>query len=106
MSGRWRVWRNGVWRPWVRAAGTVASQRSLVPQRSRTANLITPPSHNTLLRVASLRTFLILGRVSNLPTLWSNCLAGWWLGGAGNPEQLPLLVAGASLLYLSGMFLN
>jgi 4-hydroxybenzoate polyprenyltransferase len=56
--------------------------------------------------MALLRTLLIVGRVSNLPTLWSNCLAGWWLGGAGNPEQLPLLVAGASLLYLGGMFLN
>src|SRR5690242_13328057 len=56
--------------------------------------------------MALLRTLLIVGRVSNLPTLWSNCLAGWWLGGAGNPERLPLLVAGASLLYLGGMFLN
>jgi 4-hydroxybenzoate polyprenyltransferase len=56
--------------------------------------------------MALLRTLLVLGRVSNLPTLWSNCLAGWWLGGAGNPEELPLLVAGASLLYLGGMLLN
>ena len=56
--------------------------------------------------MALLRTLLVVGRVSNLPTLWSNCLAGWWLGGARNPEQLPLLVVGASLLYLSGMFLN
>ena len=28
---------------------------------------------------SQLRTLLILGRVSNLPTVWSNCLAGWWL---------------------------
>ena len=27
--------------------------------------------------MASFRTFLTLGRVSNLPTVWSNCLAGW-----------------------------
>jgi 4-hydroxybenzoate polyprenyltransferase len=53
-----------------------------------------------------LRTFLVLGRVSNLPTLWSNCLAGWWLGGAGNAGKLPLLFAGTTLLYLGGMFLN
>ncbi len=53
-----------------------------------------------------LRTLLILGRVSNLPTLWSNCLAGWWLGGAGHHERLPLLFIGASLLYVGGMFLN
>ena len=56
--------------------------------------------------MALLRTLLVVGRVSNLPTLWSNCLAGWWLGGAGNPEQLSLLVAGASLLYLSGTELD
>ena len=53
-----------------------------------------------------LRTLLILGRVSNLPTVWSNCLAGWWLGGAGAAEKLPFLVVGASFLYVAGMFLN
>ncbi|MBU6410589.1 MAG: UbiA family prenyltransferase [Verrucomicrobia bacterium] len=49
---------------------------------------------------------LILGRVSNLPTVWSNCLAGWWLGGAGNAGKLPLLFLGVSALYTGGMFLN
>ena len=53
-----------------------------------------------------LRTFLILGRVSNLPTVWSNCLAGWWLGGGGNFRNLPFLLAGATFLYVGGMFLN
>ncbi len=53
-----------------------------------------------------LRTLLILGRTSNLPTVWSNCLAGWCLAGRGNAEHLPLLLAGATLLYLGGMFLN
>lgn len=53
-----------------------------------------------------LRTLLILGRVSNLPTVWSNCLAGWWLGGSGNHGKLPLLFLGVSALYTSGMFLN
>ena len=48
----------------------------------------------------------MLGRVSNLPTVWSNCLAGWWLGGAGNAEKLPYLLAGATSLYTGGMFLN
>jgi len=52
------------------------------------------------------RTFLRLGRVSNLPTVWSDCLAGWWLGGAGNGEKLPLLVLGVSLLHTGGMYLN
>jgi hypothetical protein len=53
-----------------------------------------------------LRTLLILGRVSNLPTVWSNCLAGWWLGGGGNYWKLPLLFLGTSALYTGGMFLN
>lgn len=53
-----------------------------------------------------LRTFLTLGRVAGLPTIWSNCLAGWWLGGRGNVEKLPLLFLGATLLYLGGTFLN
>ena len=54
----------------------------------------------------SVRTLLILGRVSNLPTVWSNCLAGWWLGGKGHADKLPFLFAGATLLYVGGMFLN
>ena len=53
-----------------------------------------------------LRTLLVLGRVSNLPTVWSNCIAGWWLGGGGNYWKLPFLFLGISLLYTGGMFLN
>jgi 4-hydroxybenzoate polyprenyltransferase len=52
------------------------------------------------------RTLLVLGRVSNLPTVWSNCLAGWWLSGGGNFWKLPLLLFGMSALYTGGMFLN
>src|SRR5438445_8448736 len=54
----------------------------------------------------SARTYLILGRTSNLPTVWSNCLAGWWLGGGGNLNKLPGLFIGTTLLYLGGMYLN
>ena len=58
-----------------------------------------------------LRTLLVLGRVSNLPTVWSNCLAAWLLASALRPDApawplLLLLVAGCSALYLGGMFLN
>src|SRR5262245_57020932 len=53
-----------------------------------------------------LRPFLILGRVSNLPTVWTNCLAGWLLGGAGSWCDWLRLCVGASLLYIAGMFLN
>ena len=53
-----------------------------------------------------LRTLLTLSRVSHLPTVWSNCLAGWWLGGHGNVSKLPLLFLGVSALFTGGMFLN
>ena len=71
-----------------------------------------------------LRTLLVLGRVSNLPTVWSDCLAGWWLctfspddhiaglqpwmarAGGGSFWKLPLLLLGVSVLYTGGMFLN
>lgn len=59
-----------------------------------------PPSQSKF------RTLLILGRVSNAPTLWSNCLAGWWLGGGGAGWQWVRLVVAMTLLYLGGMFLN
>jgi 4-hydroxybenzoate polyprenyltransferase len=52
------------------------------------------------------RTLLVLGRVSNLPTVWSNCLAGWWLGGGGIYWNLPYLLLGVTALYTGGMFLN
>lgn len=56
--------------------------------------------------VRQLRTLLVLGRVSDLPTVWSNCLAGWWLGGGGNYGKLPLLLLGLSAIHTGGMFLN
>jgi 4-hydroxybenzoate polyprenyltransferase len=52
------------------------------------------------------RTLLVLGRVAGLPTVWSNVLAGWWLGGGGNYWKLQFLFLGVSLLYTGGMFLN
>jgi 4-hydroxybenzoate polyprenyltransferase len=48
----------------------------------------------------------VLGRVSNLPTVWSNCLAAWLLGGGGRWQSFALLCLGAILLYTGGMFLN
>lgn len=53
-----------------------------------------------------LRTLLIVGRVSNLPTVWSNCLAGWLLGDGGDYDKFVLLCLGATCLYLGSMFLN
>src|SRR5262245_55028336 len=54
----------------------------------------------------SIRTFLVLARASNLPTVWTNCLAGWMLAGGGDWRRLLALCVGASFLYTGGMFLN
>jgi hypothetical protein len=53
-----------------------------------------------------LRTLLVLGRISNLPTVWSNCLAAWLLNGGGSWAAFVVLCVGATLLYVGGMFLN
>lgn len=53
------------------------------------------------------RTYLALGRVSNLPTVWTNVLAGTVLAGAAfSPRTLLLLGGSLSLFYVGGMFLN
>ena len=50
---------------------------------------------------------LRLGRVSNLPTVWTNVTAGVVLaGGILSPLSTVLLVVAASALYVGGMFLN
>lgn len=49
---------------------------------------------------------LVLGRVSNLPTVWSNCLAAFVLSAGNSHGDLALLMLGASLFYLGGMYLN
>jgi len=48
-----------------------------------------------------------LGRVSNLPTVWTNVCAGVVLSGAAVTAQLTLLlIVSLSLFYVGGMFLN
>ena len=54
-----------------------------------------------------LGTALQLGRISNLPTVWSNVLVGALLaGGVLADARLPLLMLALSLFYVGGMFLN
>jgi len=60
---------------------------------------------------APFRTLLVLGRVSNLPTVWSNCLASWMLTAGLRSDAtgwplLLLLIVGTTFLYLGGMYLN
>ena len=53
------------------------------------------------------KIYLRLGRVSNLPTVWTNCLAGTILaGGKVEAENLAPLLASLSFFYTGGMFLN
>ena len=55
-----------------------------------------------------LKAALRLGRVSNLPTVWSNVLAGIALAGwsGTSVSTIALLCGAVSLLYVGGMFLN
>lgn len=57
--------------------------------------------------IMNLSVAMRLGRVSNLPTVWSNSLAGIALSGGSNwdPGILALILA-LSLFYIGGMFLN
>lgn len=55
----------------------------------------------------TLRDTMLLGRVSNLPTVWSNVLAGTVLaGGAVIPTDTGLVLLAMSLFYVGGMYLN
>lgn len=55
----------------------------------------------------NLRTLLMLGRTSNLPTVWSNVLAGAVLSGAIiQPRAFGVLALCGSAFYEGGMFLN
>jgi 4-hydroxybenzoate polyprenyltransferase len=50
---------------------------------------------------------LRLGRVSNLPTVWTNVLAGVVLAGTVTPGwPVTLLIVALSVFYVGGMFLN
>ncbi len=50
---------------------------------------------------------LRLGRISNLPTVWTNVMVGALLAGGGLADgRLPLLMLALSLFYVGGMFLN
>jgi len=72
-----------------------------MPGRTR-SSLVTRPMPSRV----HLRSLLVLGRVSNLPTVWSNCLAAWLLNGGDLTAHFILLSVAATLLYTGGMFLN
>jgi 4-hydroxybenzoate polyprenyltransferase len=51
------------------------------------------------------RAYLLLARVSNLPTVWTNVLAAYVVAGASR-ESLAVASIALSLFYVAGMFLN
>ena len=57
-------------------------------------------------RLSGWRTALKLGRVSNLPTVWSNVIAATALAGGAPWHVVVTLAAAISLMYVAGMFLN
>lgn len=55
----------------------------------------------------SMTILLKLGRVSNLPTVWTNVLAGTLVaGGTWQEARVAIVVMAMSLFYEGGMFLN
>lgn len=57
--------------------------------------------------MAYIRSLLILGRVSNLPTVWANCLTGWILTGNTQFDiKFWLMQLSATFFYLGGMYWN
>lgn len=51
------------------------------------------------------RAYLLLARISNLPTIWTNVLAAHVVSGASR-ASLPIAATAVSLFYTGGMFLN
>src|SRR6185295_9438522 len=63
--------------------------------------------HVTSSEVPALVTLLKLGRVSNLPTVWTNVLAGTVLAAdTVQGWRFAVVLLAMSLLYVGGMYLN
>jgi hypothetical protein len=61
----------------------------------------------TAVRRPSLSTLLRLGRISNLPTVWTNVLAGSVIaGGDRHPDQIVPIMIAMTAFYVGGMYLN
>lgn len=54
----------------------------------------------------NLQTFLNLGRVSNLPTVWTNAIAGAVLAGVAPFGEIVVVGLALTLFYTGGMWLN
>lgn len=64
-------------------------------------------SGQSRLNVPGLADALALGRVSNLPTVWTNAVSGLVLaGGALDSAPVPALLGALTAFYIAGMYLN
>jgi UbiA prenyltransferase family len=55
----------------------------------------------------SLSTLLRLGRISNLPTIWTNVLGGSMIaGGSVHADGIALILIAMTAFYVGGMYLN
>jgi 4-hydroxybenzoate polyprenyltransferase len=54
----------------------------------------------------SLSTLLRLGRISNVPTIWTNVLAGSVIAGGVHSEGSGLIAIAMTAFYVGGMYLN
>jgi UbiA prenyltransferase family len=55
----------------------------------------------------SLSTLLRLGRISNVPTIWTNVLAGSMIaGGSVHADGIALILIAMTAFYVGGMYLN
>jgi 4-hydroxybenzoate polyprenyltransferase len=61
----------------------------------------------TAVRRPSLSTLLRLGRISNLPSVWTNVLAGSVIAGGGHhPDRIAPILIAMTAFYVGGMYLN
>src|SRR5947199_337043 len=98
---------------WDEACQWYAGRREYTRLTSRNSNSTMRGTHNFVPMTTaahasvSLTTLLRLGRVSNLPTVWTNVLAGAVLaGGDWRSWRLGFVLLAMSLFYVGGMYLN
>src|SRR6202142_3982452 len=61
----------------------------------------------TAVESPSLSSLLRLGRISNVPTIWTNVLAGSVIaGGVGPSDGTALIMIAMTAFYVGGMYLN
>lgn len=58
-------------------------------------------------QMPSLSTLLRLGRISNVPTIWTNVIAGAFIAGGALPaDRMMLVLLAMTAFYVGGMYLN